>query len=400
MGVHENRGRRRLGVRPAPTGLVTPVAPVTPAAPAAPVAPAGRAGATRTSGAQAQGRQRHPSRCLTVVHDGDDRVDTVSLWLAAPRAAHPGDQVGWPRGGLAPSGTYSIRLGCGGYLSIVGGTFVSWQDVPGPGPLLTRSGELDDQVPLTGAPNVVPLRRSVVPGPVNDFPGLGGPGGGATVPGLTCPCRNPGGLRLAGRQDEQRERDRTRREHATAQALAVAEGLLLAAVLDDGSPDVDALVGGIRAALAGELAVGPFAQRVAVGVPGQVMCDVLRRLLAERPADPTSPRTGPGVPAAAGTGSGHVDDADFRVAFRMLAQRVLAVHGAEVLDALPARFIADGMAAEALVTPRLERLLGRCLPNDLARLARWSLAGLDGTLGEVDPRAVEITLLAMGAALR
>jgi hypothetical protein len=372
MGAHEGRGRRRLGRRPAPSGrLVTPVGPT---------------GAARTIGMREQGREGHPSRCLTVVHDGGDRVDTVSLWLAAPRAAHPGDQVGRPRGGLAPSGTYSVRLGRGGFLVVVGGTFMSWQDVPGPGPLLTASGELDEQAVVANAPNVVPLRRSVPPGGASGFPGPGESGSGAPVPGLTCPCRNPGGLRLADRQDEQRERDRSRREQATAQALAVAGQLLLAAVRDDGSPDVDVLADGIQVALAGELAVGPFAQRIAVGVPGPVMSDVLRRLLVAQPTDPTA-------------GSRQLDDADFRMAFRVLAQRALAVHGAQVLDALPARFVADGMAAQALVRPRLERLLGRPLPGDLARLARWSLHGLEETLGEVDPRAVEITLLAMGAVL-
>lgn len=366
MGAHDERGRRRFGRRPAPAGAVVP---------------AGSAGNPRLPGPRPQGRDGHPSRCLTVVHDGADQVDTVSLWLAAPRTAHPGDQVGWPRGGLAPSATYTIALGRGGYLGVVGGTLAGWLDGPGEGPLLTPAGELDERVLVTEAPNVLPLR----PRPVVAAPGAGAlprqTGPGASSVELTCPCRNPGGLRLADRLDEQRELDRVRREQATARALAVAEQLLVDAVLMDGSPDVDVLVAGVRRALAGELAVGPFAQRVATGVPGPVMSAVLRSLLADASASAA-------------------EEADFRVAFRMLAQRALSIHGDAVLDVLPARFVADGMAAEALVRPRLEQLLDCPLPGDLGRLARWSLHGMDGTFGEVDPCAVEITLLAMGAVIR
>jgi hypothetical protein len=321
---------------------------------------------------------------------------------------HLGDQVGWPRGGLAPSATYSIAVNSGGFLSVVGGTFTAWLDEPGPGPLLTPTGELDQRVAAAEAPNVVPLRPRSGPAGTSALPRRVGPGGES---GLTCPCHNPGGLRLADRHDEQRELDRSRRAQSAAHAITAAGALLVEAVRADGSPDVEALVEAIRAGLDGELAMGPFAQRVAAGVPAEVMSTVLRRLLTDRvddgpaaeelDAEGDTPRHAPGsTPGQAPARS--VDetcDAHFRVVFRMLAQRTLAVHGEAVLDALPARFIADGMAAEALVRPRLERLLGCPLPGELGRLARWSLHGMDGTFGDVDPTAVEITLLAMGVVL-
>jgi len=82
MAADRNRGRPRPGRRQA-------------AVPPPPVA---------------RGRDGHPSRSLTVVHDGADRVDTVGLWLSALRAAHQGDEVGCTRVGLATSGTYTVRM--------------------------------------------------------------------------------------------------------------------------------------------------------------------------------------------------------------------------------------------------------------------------------------------------
>jgi hypothetical protein len=335
MAAHQGRRRGRLDRRAARSGALQPP----------------------------RGRDTHPSRCGTIVHDGGDRVDAVSLWLSTPRAVHLGDQVGWPRGGLAPSATYGIRVAAGGYLSVVAGTLVGWLDRPGPGPLLTPSGELDDEVTAAAAANVVPFRRP---------PATAAPAPGA----VSCPCRASAGLRLADEQDAQRERDRARRERAATRAKAAGGAVLLAAVRDDTSVDVEDLITGLQAALESDLAIGPLVQAVAAGVPAEVMAAVLRRL--------------PQTPARSG------EAADFRVTYRVLAQRALAVHGAAVLDALPARLVADGMAAQALVRPRLERMLGRPLPGELGRLARWSLHGLDQPLGDVDPLCITIALLAMG----
>ena len=174
-----------------------------------------------------RGRDTHPSRCVTIVHDGGDRVDSVSLWLSTPRAVHLGDEVGWPRGGLAPSATYGVRLAGGGYLSVVAGTLVGWLDRPGPGPVLTPSGELDVEVSAAAATNVVPLRRAAA----------------APAPsGLSCPCRASVGLRVADEQDAQRERERARRERAATRAVAAAQAVLLSAVRDDAGVDVADLV--------------------------------------------------------------------------------------------------------------------------------------------------------------
>lgn len=331
-------------------------------------APTGR-GLPRQSGPTAWGRTGHPSRCPTVVHDGD-RLDAVTLWLAGPRAAHLGDQVGWPRGGLAPSGTYVIRLDGGGYLSVVGGTLAAWESRPGAGPVLTPSGELDEQ-PAPLATNVVPLHRPA--------PAVGGP-----LP-ANCPLHHLGSLRLAGDQDAERERERRRREQSDREAVDAARDLLAASLLPGGDPDLEALAAGIRAALGGPAAIGPFAQRVAAGVPGPVMAALLHRLARHPTGEGSAPGDAPDCPAG-----------DFRIAYRVLAQRALAVHGDAVLDALPARMVADGMAADALVRPRLERLLGRPLPGDLGLMARWSLHGLDEPLSEVDPEPLRIALMAMG----
>ena len=370
MTAHQDRGQGRSGPRSA--------------GPAVPVPAAVRSG------------QAHPSWSLTVVHDGADRVDAVALWLGAPPTVHPGDQVGWPRGGLAPSGTYSVRL-TQGYLHVQDGTLTAWQDVPGPGPLLTLAGELHRALP-PAAPNVVPLRRpDAAPGPGPGSVGGGPTGRHGTNPAgrvlrgpaaarsrapwsgveLTCPCRNAAGLRLADEQDEVRERERARRTEETAQAEERARRLLLSGVCDDGGADVESLAAGLTQALTEEPAIGPLVQRIVVGVPSTPLAQVLGRL------------SGDG--GLTGEGS-----ADFRAAYRVLAQRALAVHGSAVLDALPVSLVADGMAADALVLPRLERLLGRPLPGELGRMARWALHGLDGSFGEVDRRCVEVALLALG----
>lgn len=326
-------------------------------------------GLPRQSGPTAWGRAGHPSRCLTVVHDGD-RLDAVTLWLAGPRAAHLGDQVGWPRGGLAPSGTYVIRLDGGGYLSVVGGTLVAWESRPGAGPVLTPFGELDD-LPAPLAPNVVPLHRPA--------PAVGGP-----LP-ANCPFHHLGGLRLAGDQDAVRERERRRREQSEREAVDAARDLLATSLLPDRDPDLDALTAGIRTVLGGATAIGPFAQRVSAGVPGPVMAALLRRLARRPTGEGSAPVDVPNCPAS-----------DFQIAYRVMAQRALAMHGDAVLDALPARMVADGMVADALLRPRLERLLGWPLPGDLGLMARWSLHGLDEPLGEVDPEPLRIALMAMG----
>ena len=312
-----------------------------------------------------RGRDTHPSRCVTIVHDGGDRVDSVTLWLSTPRAVHLGDVVGWPRGGLAPSATYGVRLAGGGYLSVVAGTLVGWLDRPGPGPVLTPSGELDVEVAAALATNVVPLRRTPAPTVTAPVPSA-----------LSCPCRATAGLRVADEQDAQRERERARRGRAATRAVAAAQAVLLSAVRDDGGVDVDDLVAKLQAALDSDLAIGPLAQKVAAGVPPETMAAVLRQL--------------PLLPSRSGEAT------DFQVTYRVLAQRALAVHGEAVLDALPARLVADGMGAQALVRPRLERMLGRPLPGEVGRLARWSLHGLDEPLGEVDPLCITIALLAMG----
>jgi hypothetical protein len=324
------------------------------------------------------GRMGHPSRCLTIVHDGGDRVDTVTLWLSAPRMAHLGDEVGWPRGGLAPSATYSVRMAGGGFLGVVAGRLESWRPAPGPEPVLTPSGEL--HVPVRDEThNVIPLRRAA---PASAFASASASASGEwPAAGLTCPCRTRGRPRLAGEEDERRERERARREGAIDFAHEMARTILELAARPDGSLDVAALVSLLRAELAGDVAIGALAQRLATALPADAMSTVLRQLAARPEAGRATSEGRPGLEAA----------------MRVFAQRALAVHGASVLDALPARFVADGMAAEALVLPRLERMLARALPGDLGRLARRSLHGLDEALGDVDPGAIRMALFALGA---
>jgi hypothetical protein len=404
MGAHRDRGPGRLGrpsrhpMVPRPSGAAGPVTGMpggrSPAGPptdallapdpasgpaavpavAATAAPtgeplAGRGVPRQAGGAGAWGRTGHPSRCLTVVHDGE-RLGAVSLWLAGPRAVHLGDQVGWPRGGLAPSATYVVRLVGAGYLSVVGGTLLAWEDRPGAGPVLTPAGELDRPIEQVGA-KVVPLHR-LPPASAGPMP-------------ENCPYHH-GALRVAGEQDSERERDRLRREQAAGEAVAAAQQLLAAAVRPDGSPDPESLVHGVTLALTGDTTIGPFAQRLAAGLPGPVLATLLEQL--GRPRHRPSPAPRAQFHAAA--------PGDFEITYRVLAQRALAVHGDAVLGALPARLVAEGMAAEALVLPRLERLLERRLPGELGRMARWSLHGLDEPFADVDPEQVRIALLALG----
>ena len=358
--------------QPAPTPAPTHLRPA-PAAhrgePSAPVAATPRDSSPVTpwdSPVTPWDRCSHPGQGATLVHDGGDRLDTVALWLPAPRTAHPGDQVGWPRGGLAPSATYSVRMATGGYLVVVAGRFEAWLAEPGDGPALTTVGELVPPWQRGAGPNVIPLLRPrAVPPP-------------RTSGEPNCPCRgHAAALHVADQQHEHREQNRLRRLQAQDDAVTAAQRLLAAAVRPDGGPDVGHLTTGLRVLLADSKAVGHLAQHVVTALPAATVAAIMRRL-AE-----------PALTAVASV----------EVAFRVFAQRALAVHGLEVLEAIPARLVADGMAAEALVRPRLERLLGQPLPGDLGQMARWSLHGLPCPFGDVDPADLRVALQAIGALI-
>jgi hypothetical protein len=110
--------------------------------------PAGRTGTPPSPGALAVLRWLptvEPSGAFAGQHDRvhcprQDVHARVSLWWS-PRPLHPGDEVGPPRGGLAPGQrpTYSVALPCGGYLWVEDGVLAGWQARSMPGRLLLRA---------------------------------------------------------------------------------------------------------------------------------------------------------------------------------------------------------------------------------------------------------------------
>jgi hypothetical protein len=366
----------------------------------------------------------------TTVYDAG-RTVRVGVWLGTPAAVHLGDEVGPPRGGLAPDGTYHVHLPGSGHLIVVSGVLRAW---PGPdwppeqwpggrdglGPCLAADGERAPTRPVAASPappapltdstdaagstdtagaanqlafrahHPVPEEPVRFPAPV--FPAPATPPSSVTAgdPVETdqagCPRCVTARPHLAGPEDERQEQLRRDTDRAVAAAAS-----LVCAALDPTTDPVPAEVTGARLAQALDGFLGIRA--VARYLTNQLGPDLLGGLIttAARAHGEIGPPAG-----AAGPGDtpGAVPSREASPV-RVLVEEAIARYGVAILPAVPARLLAEGVAARALLVPELERLVGYPLPSPLDRLAVRALHGLDIPFAEVAPADVAEPLSAV-----
>ncbi|MCZ2817263.1 hypothetical protein [Modestobacter sp. VKM Ac-2984] len=367
------------------------------------------------------------------LHDGD-RYEQVKLWGKGLRHLHVGDRVGLPRGGLGPSGTYTVVMRAGGYVHVVDGVLTAWEDQPGAGPqLMTGGGRfLHDEWP--GGPFGPWYRNEEAPASRR-----------VTVHAdRECPRSAGASLRLVRGDDPESGLDLAR---AVARA-AVAARL-------DAEPDDGSRVAAARAYLAdrtGYLLVSCEAAAALLGVaeeperagtllvevlstvepggpewrnaaallkdvadvlPSAAVAESLRLLAAALPV-PDAPAAPPSDAADAAqrpgrrrrrmraasrdedrlAGAGRYGDLDFQGA----AEAAVARHGAAVLPAIPLTFwgrdIVDLEIAASLLAP----ILGRELTRSEMAVLLWAVLSVPGTVETLDEETLVAALQrALGA---
>lgn len=328
----------------------------------------------------------------TTVHDGQ-RLASVTAWLGAPSAVHLGDDVGSPRGGLAPDGTYHIRLPGTGHLIVVSGRLEAWPDQDwspeqwpggrsGFGPCLTPHGELDPAEALDHTPS--PLRLVGSGGPTRRDPTLSRKQTPA-APARSgrswtdCPRCATARVHVAGPEDETRERAHRHMQQVVDLAAETVAAQYAHASATGAAPDPEEAGACLARALYDLCGLRPVARDLAARLDPAVLRSVLVELARlELSSAPLLGQVSVAVPVEEPAGS----------PARMLAEEAIARHGAAVLSAVPAHLLAEGIAAEALLVPELERLVGHPLPGPLAPLAVQTLNGLQAPLAAIDPTEV------------
>src|SRR4051794_18998365 len=163
-------------------------------------------------------RRMAPVGSLDTVHDGD-RYEQVKLWGKGLRYLHVGDRVGLPRGGLGPTGTYSVAMVTGGFVHVVDGVITGWHEESGAGPQLTTGGAAFDPAAWPGGPFGPWYRDADAPPARRIFAG----------PDSDCPRHGPPLLRVVNEDDPD-----SRRELAGAAARADVRARLAAGLDEEG----------------------------------------------------------------------------------------------------------------------------------------------------------------------
>jgi hypothetical protein len=366
------------------------------------------------------------------VHDGD-RYEQVKLWGKGLRYLHIGDRVGLPRGGLGPTGTYSVAMRTGGYVHVLDGVLAGWHETPGDGPRLNTGGGRFDEADWPGGPfgpwyrdaDAPPDRRLSADlehgcprhgaPPLrmvrDDDPGsLGDVALAAARADVT--ARLEAGLDEDGRMEAAREylADRKGSVHvacaASAALLGVDDdadraGARLVTLLSSAAPDAPEWSNAAR-----------LLARTAAVLPAAQVADCLRLLAGALPADVLpAAEPGPDPGPAPVEADEHpalrrrrrrvaLDGDDFlewlsRYAepdFQAAAEAAVARHGAAVLPAVPLTFWARDIAATELVIPLLTPVLGRGLTAAEEWVLDEVLRQMPGTLDTLDAAALTAAL--------
>jgi hypothetical protein len=363
------------------------------------------------------------------LHDGE-RYEQVKLWGKGLRYLHVGDRVGLPRGGLAPNGTYSVAMVTGGYVHVVDGVIIGWEDEPGEGPLLMTGGSRFDLADWPGGSFGPWYRDADAPPEQRIF---------AEVEG-GCPRHGPPSLRVVRDDDPDLRRERALAAARADVAARLEAGLDEAARIEAAREYLAESSGFVQVACEGaagllgmveepKCAGSRFAtllssapadapewrnaasllERYAAVLPAAAVAECLRLLADALPADvlpgadsPVDPPMDGGQPASRRRrrrGRTSADD-DFLawlgrygdIDFRAAAEAAVARHGAAVLPAVPLCFWGRDIVVTELAAPLLEPVLGReFTPPELDALT-WALLTVPGYLEALDAET-------LGAAL-
>jgi hypothetical protein len=363
------------------------------------------------------------------VHDGD-RYEQVKLWGKRLRYLHVGDRVGLPRGGLGPTGTYTVAMVTGGFLHVVDGVITGWHEEPGAGPRLTTGGGTFDPADWPGGPFGPWYREEDAP---PDRRVLAGPDRG-------CTRHRPRSLRVIRENDPD-----SRRELAVAAAHADVEARLAdgldeggridaareyladrlgrvqvaceaAAALLDVYDDPDLAGARLTNLLSSTAPDAPewsnaaaLLARSAAVLPAARVANCLRLLAAALPVDALPAAESLWEPVESNEHPAILrrrislspDDDEFLawlgryadVDFQGAAEAAVARHGAAVLPAVPLTFWARDIAAPELMVPLLTPILGRDLTREEVRVLDDTLLPLPGTVGTLDAATLTAALL-------
>jgi hypothetical protein len=358
------------------------------------------------------------------LHDGD-RYEQVKLWGKGLRHLHVGDRVGLPRGGLGPTGTYTVAMVTGGFVHVADGVITGWHGAPGAGPRLTTGGGAFDPADWPGGPF----------GPW--YCDADAPLGRRTFVGLDRDCPRQGPALRVVREDD----PDVRREQALAGARADVEARLVAGLdeagrieaargylidregwvqvaceaaaallgVDDDPDQAGARLTNLLSSAARDApelsSAAALLARSAAVLPAARAADCLRLLATALPTgvlpvgeQPAEPGEGDGHPTIHPMGSpdgdeflawlGRYADLDFQRA----AEAAVARHGPAVLPAVPLTFWARDIAATELMVPLLAPVLGRDLTPEELSVLDDALFQLPGTVGTLDAAALTAAL--------
>ena len=362
------------------------------------------------------------------LHHGE-RHEQVKLWGKGLRHLHVGDRVGLPRGGLAPSGTYTVVMHVGGYAHVVDGVVTGWDDEPGEGPQLTTGGGRFDPADWPGGPFGPWYREADAPADRRVFAGMD----------HGCPRQGAPALRIARDDDPALRLDRALAATRADVAGRLAAGLDEAGRISAARSSLADRQGYVQVACEGAagflgIAVEPdragrrladllstagpgapewrnaaaLVESHAAVLPAGAVADSLRLLAAALPgaaapsADPAprpeDPHEHPAIRrrrrrVARTDGGwtarlGRYDDLHFRAA----AEAAVARHGAAVLPAIPLGFWGRDIVVEELAAPLLVPVLGREFTRAELDVLTWALLGVPGHLDTLDAETLAAAL--------
>ncbi|MGY1830485.1 hypothetical protein ACI8AA_08655 [Geodermatophilus sp. SYSU D01180] len=361
------------------------------------------------------------------VHHGD-RYEQVKLWGKGLRYLHVGDRVGLPRGGLGPTGTYTVAMHTGGFAHVVDGVLTGWEEEPGAGPLLTTGGGRFDPADWPGGPFGPWYRDADAPPERRVFAGLE----------RDCPRHGAPALRVARDDDPDLRRERALAAARADVAARLAAGLDEAGRVEAargyladrrgwvqvasagaagflGIPEEPVRAGDRLVALLSTAVPGApewrnaasLLEDRAAGLPASAVAESLRLLAAALPRDgeaeadweaefpdavahPAIRRRRRSVARADDRAHrlGRYDDLHFRAA----AEAAVARHGAAVLPAIPLPFWGRDIVADEVAAPLLVPVLGRDLTPGERNVLTWALLGVPGFLATLDAGTLEAAL--------
>ncbi|MGY1787415.1 hypothetical protein [Geodermatophilus sp. SYSU D00698] len=353
------------------------------------------------------------------VHHGD-RYEQVKLWGKGLRYLHVGDRVGLPRGGLGPTGTYTVAMHTGGHVHVVDGVLAGWEEEPGAGPLLTTGGGRFDPADWPGGPFGPWYRDADAPPDRRVFTGLD----------RDCPRHGEPPLRLARDDDPDLRRERALAAARADVAARLAAGLDEAGRVEAARGYLADRRGWVQVAVegaAGFLGIAEDPVRagdrlvalLSTAAPGApewrnaaslledtaavlaapAVAGALRLLAAALPRDEVreTDREAESLDAVAHPAIrrrrrsvargddwahrlGRYDDLHFRAA----AEAAVARHGAAVLPAVPLPFWGRDIVVDEVAAPLLVPVLGRDLTPEERSVLTWALLGVPGSLETLD----------------